>query len=177
MTQEFILGVLYLEQFDILDKDGNATGLVASKGSRLGRGQYYLGTHVYIFNSALEFLIQQRTFDKEFLPGGWDVHLEHTVAGETSRQCAIRGLYEEIGLLASEADICFLGRFMWEECSHIIDIYFLKADFDINKLTIEKSEVAGVKAIPKEEMINLVENMFYRPAEYRKLILDEINRK
>ena len=76
-----------MEQFDILDRNGNPKGLTACKGSALSYGEYYLGTHAYIFDSSPEFLIQQRSYDKAFLPGGWDVHLEHAIAGETSTEC------------------------------------------------------------------------------------------
>jgi len=165
-----------MEQFDILDKNGNVTGLVAEKGSQLNKGQYYLGTHVYVFNSSLEFLLQQRAYDKKFLPGGWDVHLEHAIAGETSIECAIRGLEEEIGLVASKDGIRFLNRLVWDAYNHIIDVYFLQTDFDISKLSIQESEVIGLKAISKAEMLKLVEKMDYRPEEYRQLMLDGINK-
>jgi len=165
-----------MEQFDILDKNGNITGLVAEKGSQLHNGQYYLGTHVYVFNSSLEFLLQQRAYDKKFLPGGWDVHLEHTMAGETSVECAIRGLEEEIGLTAPKDAIRFLHRLVWEAYNHISDVYFLQTDFDINKLTIQQSEVIGLKAVSKTEMLKLVEKMDYRPEEYRQMLFEEINK-
>ena len=60
-----------MEQFDIIDRNGIPIGLLANKGTLLQRGQYYLGVHAYIFNSSKEFLVQQRSFTKEFLPGGW----------------------------------------------------------------------------------------------------------
>ena len=165
-----------MEQFDIVDKNGNPTGLVADKGSKLYNGQYYLGTHAYIFNSSLEFLIQQRSYNKKFLPGGWDVHLEHAIAGETSKECVLRGIQEELGLLVSETEISFLERFVWEEYNHIIDIYVLQTNFNINKLIIQEEEVIGIKVIPKSEMIELVTNMHYRTNEYRQIILSEINK-
>ena len=165
-----------MEQFDILDKNGNPTGLTADKGSRLSRGQYYLGTHAYILNSSLEFLIQQRAFTKKFLPGGWDVHLEHVIAGETSQECVLRGLDEEIGLFVSEADILTHKRFVWEEYNHLIDVYFFQVEFELNLLTLQKDEVVDVKAVPLDDMSALVSKMHYRPDEYRQYIMGEIKR-
>jgi len=163
-----------MEQFDILDRNGNPTGILADKGSALKPGQYYLGTHVYVFNSAMEFLIQQRSYDKKFLPGGWDICLEHTIAGETSLDCAVRGLQEEIGLTVPATCLRFVQRFIWEEDNHIVDVYFLQAAFDISKLILPPSEVIGAKAISKAEMLALVENMYYRPEEYKREIWNEI---
>ena len=99
-----------MELFDILDKDGKPTGLTATKGTQLQDGHYYLGIHVYIFNSSMEFLLQQRSYDKTFLPGGWDVVLEHAIPGETSRECATRGIKEEIGIYVNEGNVFFTGQ-------------------------------------------------------------------
>lgn len=162
-----------MEQFDILDKNGNFTGHTANKGTPLLPGQYYLGTHVYIFNSKNEFLLQQRALNKKFLPGGWDIHCEHTMAGETSIECAIRGLKEELGLLVPETNLRFMKRLIREDVN-LVDIYFLQTEFEITKLTLPPREVIGAKVISLAEMIVLVENMHYRPSEYREFILSEI---
>ena len=165
-----------MEIFDILDNHGNPTGQTAPKGSPLSFGQYYLGTHVYIYNSALEFLIQQRAYDKKFLPGGWDVHLEHTMAGETSTQCAARGLKEEIGLTAPQNSFRFVYRVVREEMNHITDVYFLQTEFDISKLAVPNSEVIAVKAVNKTEMMEMVSKMHWRPDEYRRCIWNDIDK-
>ena len=164
------------EKFDILDINGTPTGQTAVKGTPLSDGLYYLGIHVYIYNSGGEFLLQQRSYDKEFLPGGWDVLLEHVIAGETSSDGAIRGVKEEIGLSVTEHSIRFAGRYVWDAYHHMIDIYFLNADIAINNLTLQSTEVINAKMIPLEEMLRHVSNMDYRPAEYRRFILNEINR-
>jgi len=163
-----------MEHFDILDKTGTPTGRTAPKGTPLPPSQYYSGTHVYIFNSKNEFLLQQRALHKKFLPGGWDIHCEHTMAGETPIQCATRGLQEELGLTVPESDFRFMKRFLWEADNHFVDVYFLQTDFDITKLILPPNEVIGAKAIPLSEMLQLVENMHYRPVEYRQFILSEI---
>ena len=165
-----------MERFDILDRHGNLIGLTAPKGSPLEPGQYYLGTHVYVYNSALQFLIQQRAYDKKFLPGGWDVHLEHAIEGETSVQCAARGLREEIGLAAPENSFRPVYRLVWEEYNHIVDVYFLQMEFAISKLAVPNSEVIAVKTVDKAEMLEMVSNMHWRPDEYRQFIQDVINK-
>lgn len=165
-----------MEQFDVLDRSGNPTGFTADKGAKLRKGQYYLGTHAYIFNQSFEFLIQQRSFTKNFLPGGWDVHLEHTIAGETSEDCVCRGLQEEIGLKIRKAELKTPKRFFWHEHNHIVDVYFAQVDFNLEELSLGSDEVINVKTIPKSEMINLVAEMNYRPGEYRQYITNEINK-
>jgi len=164
------------EQFDILDINGAPTGITADKGTQLKDGQFYLGVHVYIYSSAGEFLLQQRSYNKNFLPGGWDVILEHVMAGESSMDGAIRGVKEEVGLSISESDIRFAGRLIWNAYHHIIDVYFAKADFDVNELSLQNEEVIGAKMVSKNDMLELVSKMDYRPVEYRQFIDCEIGK-
>ncbi|MCL2420397.1 MAG: NUDIX domain-containing protein [Defluviitaleaceae bacterium] len=163
-----------MEQFDILDIDGTPTGLTASRGAKLADGQYYLGSHTYIYNSSNEFLLQQRAYTKAFLPGGWDIHMGHVMAGETSKASMVREIEEEIGLIIPEDELTFVGRVIWEQYHHMIDVYFLKIDFDIKKLTLPPEEVIEAKSVCVDEMLALVENMDYRPVEYRRLVAGEI---
>ena len=165
-----------MELFDILDINGNSTGATAVKGTQLDSGQYYLGTHAYVYNSSLEFLIQQRAYSKTFLAGGWDVHLEHTIAGETSIACVCRGLKEEVGLLIHAVDIKSHKRFVWQDYNHIVDIYFIQNNFDLMRLSLQRDEVINVKTISKNEMIKLVAEMNYRPVEYRQFVTSEVNK-
>jgi len=164
------------EQFDILNVSGIPTGVTADKGARLKDGQYYLGVHVYIYNSAGEFLLQQRSYNKNFLPGGWDVVLEHVMSGESSIEGAVRGIKEEVGLSVSENDIKFAGRFIWNTYHHIIDAYFVKANFDVNELSLQSKEVICAKMVSKDDIVKLVSKMDYRPIEYRQHITCKIGK-
>lgn len=165
-----------MEKFDILDENGKVTGEIADKGTVLHDGQYYLGVHAYIYNSSNEFLLQQRAFDKDFLPGEWDIHLGHVIAGETSKDGMIREIEEELGLVFPNNKMRFIKRVFWGIYNHIIDIYFLNIDFNIDELSLQPNEVIGVKKVSKEYMLSLVSDMYYRPEEYREIVLNEINK-
>lgn len=154
-----------MECFDILNKDGSISGKIASKGQALSDGEYYLGVHAYIHNSNGEFLLQKRSLTKEFLPGGWDIHMGHVMAGETSKEAILREVHEELGLVLN--DVTLMKRLVWEKYNHIIDIYIGCMNVDTSNLIIEKSEVEDIKYVSKEEMIELIRNMDYRPEEYR----------
>lgn len=158
----------FMEYFDILNKDGSKTGQIAPKGKELSNGQYNLGVHAYIHNSKGDFLIQKRSYTKEFLPGGWDIHMGHVIAGETGREAIIREIYEELGI--SIEDVKFIKRITWEEEHHFIDIFAASKNIDISDLTLQKSEVEDVKYISKDEMIKLIARMDYRPKEYRDIM-------
>lgn len=154
-----------MEYFDILNRDGSRSGKTAPKGAELEADQYDLGVHAYIFNSKGEFLLQKRAEDKEFLPGGWDIHMGHVMAGETSKMAIIREIYEELGIKVDNIE--FIKRILWEKYNHFIDIYAVCKDVDISDLTLQESEVQEVKYISKDEMLKLIRAMDYRPEEYR----------
>jgi len=128
---------------------------------------------MHIYNSKGEFLIQKRAKTKQFLPGGWDIHMGHVMAGETSKEAIIREIDEELGIKID--DIAFIKRVLWEKYNHFIDIFVLYKDINISDLTIQKSELDDVKFISAEEMINLIKSMDYRPEEYRTFMNDYIN--
>lgn len=154
-----------MEYFDILNRDGSKSGQIAPKGEEMSDGQYYLGVHAYIHNSKGEFLLQQRSETKEFLPGGWDIHMGHVMAGETSEAAIIREIHEELGIKVE--DVTFIKRITWEKYNHFIDIYVVCKEIDSCDLVLQKSEVEDVKYISREEMIKLIRSMDYRPEEYR----------
>jgi isopentenyldiphosphate isomerase len=164
-----------MEQFDILDRSGKATGKTADKDSKLNDGEYALGIHAYIYNSSYEFLIQQRSFIKTLRPGCWDIHMGHVIAGETSKEAVIREINEEIGIAFSESDIDFIDRFFWEEYRHLADIYFIHADIRKEELTMQKDEVIDVKFVSKNDMIKIISEMDYRPEAYKNIIINKIN--
>jgi len=154
-----------MEYFDILNKDGSISGKKAPKGQELSYGQYYLGVHAYIHNSKGEFLLQKRSVTKEFLPGGWDIHMGHVMTGETSKEAIIREIHEELGL--DLEDVTFIKRVIWEKYNHFIDIYIACKDINMSDLVLQKSEVEDVKYVSKEDMIKLIRNMDYRTEDYR----------
>jgi 8-oxo-dGTP diphosphatase len=157
-----------MEYFDILNKDGSKSGQIAPKGAVLSNGQYYLGVHAYIHNSKGEFLLQKRSETKKFLPSGWDIHMGHVMAGETSEAAITREIHEELGIKVQ--NVAFIKRITWEKYHHFIDIFVVNKDINIYDLTLQKSEVEDVKYISSDEMIKLIRCMDYRPTEYRVIM-------
>ena len=154
-----------MEYYDILNKDGSKTGRIAEKDQDPPEGQYDLGVHAYLYNSKGDFLLQKRSITKEFLPGGWDIHMGHVIAGETSKKAIIREIHEELGIELEDA--AFIKRITWEKYNHFIDIYAACKDIDTCDLTLQESEVEDAKYISSDEMIKLIRKMDYRPEEYR----------
>ena len=165
-----------MEQFDILDRTGRPIGQTANKGAALRDGEYYLGVHAYIYNDSHDFLVQQRALSKRFLPGGWDVHLGHVMAGESSPDCAIREIAEEIGLTVPPVALHLVTRMVWDPYHHLVDVYFVRCAYTLHTLKLQKDEVIGAKEVSLHEMLAMVAAMDYRPAGYREIVAAEIRR-
>jgi isopentenyldiphosphate isomerase len=159
-----------VELFDILDRDGNPTGRVAPKGSALQENQFYLGVHAYLCNAHGEYLLQRRTNTKDFLPGGWEIHMGHAIAGETSVVALQREISEEIGIQVDEHEIEQIMRLVWDEYHHMVDVFWICKDVPLAELKLQASEVEAVKYVSKEEMLELVKRMTYRPEAYRETV-------
>ena len=160
-----------MERFDCYTPDGFRTGRTAVKGTPCKGNDYYLGVHIYLYDSNGRFLLQKRAEDKEFLPGGWEIHMGHVIAGESGLEAARREISEELGVLFPPDRFLHIARFVWNEYHHLIDIFFLKADLEPGSLHLQKEEVSGVKWVSKEEMLSFIRGMEYRPAGYREAVL------
>ena len=163
-----------MEYYDVYDADGNNTGEVIPRGKMPPYGKYYRGIHAYVYNSAGMFLIQLRAFTKKALPGIWDTHMGHVVSGETPLDCAVREVHEEIGLEISPEDVTSVDVVLNSvEVPIILDVFFVKKEFVIADLVLESSEVAAVKEVTSDELLELVGKM-KRSEGYRKTVSDRI---
>lgn len=64
-----------------------------------GHGVWHRTAHVWVVNDKNQVLCQQRSFDKELLPGMWELFFGgHLHPDETYAQTAMRELQEELGI-------------------------------------------------------------------------------
>ena len=163
-----------IELVDVLDENGNKTGEVIDRNEVDTCKSYYLGIHVYIYNSKNEFLIQKRSYNKKINPGVWDLNMGHTIAGETSKESAIREVYEEIGITIKPTEIKFIGRYKWSEFHHFVDVWVVNRDTDVNETRLSDKEVVDIMYVSKSELIELLSTSKYRkprPKEYLEIVL------
>lgn len=100
------------ELIDIVDKNGNPTGVSAPKSEIHTKGHLHNTAHVWLYTSDGKILLQQRAASKLIYPLLWDVSVAgHVDAGETIEAAAIREAREEIGITISEAQLIKIGVF------------------------------------------------------------------
>lgn len=86
------------EMFDVVDET-DAVIAQAARREVHARGWRHRAVHVLVFNRAGELFLQKRALSKDTAPGAWDSSASgHVDAGESYDACAVRELWEEIGL-------------------------------------------------------------------------------
>ena len=101
----------------------------------------YRASCLWLTNSAGEFLLTQRSFDKDKDPGVWDLAVSGTVRdGESYQECMVREAREELGL----TDLLLkFGPKMFVEHSRrlYIQFFYSTCDVEIDQLILQEGEV------------------------------------
>lgn len=151
------------EFWDLYDKDRNMTDQFIMRGDPMPEGHYHLVVNVSLFNSKGQMLIQKRSDKKELWPGMWDVSACGSVLlGESSLKAAKRESFEELGVnLNFKRDqrpaftLCGADSFT--------DCYIVKGRVPLEKLTLQKDEVADARYATREEILDMMDSGEFIP--------------
>ncbi len=146
-----------MEKWDLYTKDRIRTGKTINKGEHVPKDCFRTVVHVSIFNDEGKMLIQKRQKDKKLWSDLWDVSVGGSViAGENSVEAAERETFEELGYrldLKNERP-----AFTIDFDEGFDDCYLVERNIDIDQLTLQKTEVQGVKWATMEEILEMIEN-------------------
>ncbi|WP_460218676.1 NUDIX hydrolase [Psychroserpens sp. MEBiC05023] len=179
------------EYIDIVDANGQPTGISALKSEIHSKGHLHNTAHVWFYTSEGYILLQQRAATKVICPLLWDVSVAgHIDAGETPEQAAVREAKEEIGITISEAQLIKIGVFPCFQSydNGIIDnefhnTFIAEVNVAIIDLTPQKEEVESLKFVDITEFQHLLkfseENMHFVPSNksYYEFVLNAIKSK
>jgi isopentenyl-diphosphate delta-isomerase type 1 len=86
------------EIFDVVNERDEVIGQL-SRPEVHRRGLKHRAVHILIFNSRGELFLQKRSTKKDNFPGVWDSSASgHLDTGEEYDACAVREVYEELGV-------------------------------------------------------------------------------
>ena len=86
------------EIFDVVNDHDEVIGR-ETRGKVHRLGLKHRAVHVLVYNRRGELFLQKRSMKKDTFPGAWDSSASgHLDAGEEYDACAVRELWEEIGL-------------------------------------------------------------------------------
>ena len=163
-----------MEKRDLYDENKKLTGETIFKGEKVPKGRYYITVVVWIQNDEGNFLIQKRVLKKD---GKWSTTGGHLVSGETSKQGIFTEIKEELGLDLTDKEIILFKTIKTED--DFVDLYYLKADVDINNVVMQKEEVEDVKWASIEEINKLIETKKFSDshAKFFEYCLEFLNKK
>lgn len=163
------------EYLDIVDEYGEPTGETVERETAHANGIRHRTSHLWLLrrkDGKVQVLLQKRCKDKDSFPGCYDISSAgHIPAGDGYKQSAIRELFEELGVKASEDDLIFCGdrKVVIDETFHgkrfcdrqISRVFILWCDLDESEFTFRDNEVESVHWMDFDKCLSGVrENTF-----------------
>ena len=109
---------------------------------------------MFIYNSKGMFIIQKRSKKKKSLPGVWGVTCGAVTSGEDSITAGLREAKEELGIVLERENFEFVEKI--KRRYSFVDIYFIKAKFELSKCILQSDEVESIKLSSPKELLNII---------------------
>lgn len=143
------------EYFDLYTADRRRLGRSIQRGAPIPRGEYHIVVQIMSVNSRGEILLTQRVPQKTS-GGRWECSGGCAISGETSRQAAVRELFEETGIRANPAEISLEWTLTTD--SMIRDFYIVHKDVGLDRLLLQSTEVCAAKWVTFDRLTEMAEN-------------------
>lgn len=149
---------------EIVDKFDNKRTFLEKSGDRHEnvKGEYRQSVHTWIINEKNEFLMQKRASTKKIFPNLWSQIGGAVDTGESPVEAALRECKEELGIEFSKDNIELILSFKRE--FDFVDVFLIKANFNLNDVTIQKEELSEVKWMNEKEINSLKEHNQLAPS-------------
>ena len=144
-----------MEFFDLYTYDRKPLGTKIQRGAPIPFGEYHIVVQVMTINTNGEILLTQRVPEKTS-GGKWECSGGCAVSGETSREAAVRELFEETGIKAG-ADELKLDWTMTTD-SMLRDFYILVKDVPLTRLHLQSIEVCAAKWVSFSRFCEMSQN-------------------
>ena len=151
-----------VEMIDIYDENRQRTGeTIPREGAFLKEGQYMMYVLAIIENQEGKFLITQRSQEKHWAAGWWEVTGGGVCAGEDPASTIVREVAEEVGLDVSDQHVepvySYVNVDLERGDNYIVDIYHYRLSFDEADVTLQQSEAVAFQLATWEQIVELKE--------------------
>lgn len=150
------------EMIDVYDRDRNRTGLVIPReGAFLTEGQYMLYVLALIEAPDGRLLITQRSLEKHWGAGWWEIPGGGVRAGETALTALRREVPEETGLVVGDEELAPIYSYenvdLKRGDNYIVDFYHVHLDFAEEDVRLVDGEAVDFKLCTWNEIVQLNE--------------------
>ncbi len=129
-----------IEWLDIVDEHDKVVGK-APRDQIHQENHWHRSAHIVLFNSQGQVFVQLRSKNKDNSAGLWDTSAAgHVNSGESYEQCAVRELFEELGVQISADQLAHTGslRPQAQNGFEFTRIYIVHSD---QSLTLQQEEI------------------------------------
>lgn len=142
-----------MEKVNVYNRNREITDKIKERNS-LEKGEYRISVHIWIINSKGELLIQQRSKTSKKFPSMWSQTGGGVLAGETSKEAVKREAKEELEINVEDEELYYISSYV--RTRNIADVWLVKKDID--KLELQKEEVAEAKFVSFEDFDNMIKD-------------------
>ncbi len=131
-----------MEYFDLYSIDRVPLDRRIPRGVPLPPDTYHIVVQIMTVNTKGEVLLTQRVPEKTS-GGRWECSGGCAVSGESSREAAVRELFEETGLVVKPEDI--IPEWTFVNDSMLRDFYIVNSDARLESLKLQPEEIDAAK--------------------------------
>ncbi len=148
------------EMIDVYDHDRNRTGLtIPREGAFLKEGQYMLYVLALIETPDGRLLVTQRSLEKRWGAGWWEIPGGGVRAGETTLDAVRREVPEEVGLTVGHEPLSAIYSYenvdLARGDNYIVDFYHLHLDFTPADVRLVDGEAIDFRLCTWDEICQL----------------------
>ena len=165
-----------MEKRDLYNRYKENTEFTILKEQEIPDNYYTLVVTVLIQNSKNEILIQKRSKQKG---GEYGLTSGHPKSGENSLTGIISEIKEELGMETNPQELQLMYSTRDDRNRCFYDLYYLKKDYEKEKMLLQKEEVEKVYWFPEEKVKELCNNGEFKEShiEAFEILMKKINGK
>lgn len=157
-----------MELWDAYNADGTLAGVDLIRGDDVPEQYFHLVCEAVIQHTDGEYLLMQRSFNKYYNPGKWEIGASGAaLKGENKVQAILREIKEETGIDCG--NLKELYHVVHENHKAIYCGFLLVTSFDKKNIQFQEGETIGFKWVSKEELIR-----FYDSSECSPFAKDRV---
>lgn len=147
-----------MELWDAYNEAGEKLGFDLVRGEKIPEGAYHLVCEVVVQSTDGDFLLMQRSWEKEVSPGRWEIGAGGSaMKGETPLEGACRELREETGIEAAGV-LQALYRSIHRKHHAIYHGYLLVTDWPKNEIVLQEGETIAYRWISGAEFLDFYDS-------------------
>jgi len=128
-----------MELWDAYKADGTLAGFDLVRGEKIPAGYFHMVCEAVIQHADGDYLLMQRSFEKEISPGAWEIGAGGSaLKGENKLEVVFREVKEETGIDSGEFEEIY--RLVQEKQQSIYYGYLLKTDYPKDAIKLQEGE-------------------------------------